>query len=168
MGFETIICKKILKLVEKTDYNPSMISKGCDVSLPTIYKILKGNPAGIRRKSLEKVLDFLIQVDQEQSKMYLQNGDNVYNATDLEKEYGKSNQILKSINQQSEEIKSINQKIDILFDIIRAGSQQLSMSLVQTRELKIETHIANEAIHKKIDSLLNEFKGFSIQNKKNL
>jgi len=168
MGFEKIIYKKIIKLVEETDYNATMISKGCDVSLPTIYKILKGDYKSVRRQSLKKVLDFLTQVDKEQSKMYQQDLVNKPNSINLFREQQNKDELFNLVQEQSEKIREVNEKIDMLFNIIQAGSQQLTMSLVQNSEIKTKIDISDNNFSKQMNDLEKKIKSLLPLKKKSL
>ena len=157
---------KIKKLYVKNGCNASELSRGCGVSVQTVYKIFKESNSTIRTKTLQKVLDYLIDLDKEQSKMYQQNVVNEPNSINLLRGQQNKDELFNLVKEQSEKIKEVNQKIDILFDIIRAGSQQLSKSLIDNLEIKTKIDASDDNLNKQMDSLTKKIVSLSNRNKK--
>ena len=137
-----------------------------------IYKILKNNSSGVKRKTIERVFNFLKEIDNQVEekkftglkKTKIQESDTLHSKNISVK----IDELIDIVTSESEKIKEVNQKIDILFDIVRAGSQQLTMSLVDNQEIKSKIEVLNDTLTKKTASLSNQITNLSNQGTKNL
>lgn len=157
---ETLLRNKIIFLASNNLLTAYKIGKGSGISVTTISQILdKKNNKNFKKSTLLRVLKYLEEKNNQSPKT--REDISLVSKEVLDRMLIISEEIKQTKN-KVEKIEILDRKIDYLFEFIKAGSDQLTMSLVNIEETK---QIVMKQIKDQTEYFDEQIKGLNSKNR---
>lgn len=151
----TSLRNKIIFLASNNSLTAYKIAKGSGISVTTVSQIIdKKNKKNFKESTLLAVLRYLEAKTNQLSKTteakILENKEALKDMSYMLKK-------IEEIKEKTEKIEILDQKIDHIFEFLKGGSDQLTMSIISIEKTK-------QMIHEQTNHFDEKIKGFNLKN----